>query len=255
MRSHPSVVGIDFGTTNSSMALATGDGGVQLASFPTTGEETFSFRSVLYFEQVKEKAGARRVHHFTGPSAIEHYLEADRQGRLIPVVEVLAPQPDLYRNQHLWPPLQRGTPGFADARGPAPELRRKLLRHARPPRPGGPPGAFCGSRNRSRRRVCRFGACGTAFTAAGFESVEFRTGACLLPPTSYESTPGSRRAYSHRRFRWRYQRLLALLRVGPGVHRRGRSAQDILGNSGRRALPRRRRLRRTHRPQTRLTRT
>ena len=65
------------------MALATGDGSVQLASFPTTGEDTFSFRSVLYLEQVKEKSGARRVHSFTGPAAIAHYLEAEKKGRLI----------------------------------------------------------------------------------------------------------------------------------------------------------------------------
>jgi hypothetical chaperone protein len=82
MRSHLPVVGIDFGTTNSSMALAT-DAGVQLASFSTCGEDTFSFRSVLYLEQVKEKSGVRRVHSFTGPAAIEHYLEAEKKGRLI----------------------------------------------------------------------------------------------------------------------------------------------------------------------------
>jgi hypothetical chaperone protein len=82
-RSHLPVVGIDFGTTNSSMALATGTGRVQLASFPTSGESTFSFRSVLYMEQVKEDSGVRRTHSFTGPAAIEHYLDAEKKGRLI----------------------------------------------------------------------------------------------------------------------------------------------------------------------------
>ena len=42
-------VGIDFGTTNSSVALMEGDAPVQLARFPFLGEETESFRSVLYF--------------------------------------------------------------------------------------------------------------------------------------------------------------------------------------------------------------
>jgi hypothetical chaperone protein len=46
MRSHLPVVGIDFGTTNSSVTLATEDGRVQLASFSSLGEDTFSFRSV-----------------------------------------------------------------------------------------------------------------------------------------------------------------------------------------------------------------
>ena len=44
-------VGIDFGTTNSSVALMEGDAPVQLARFPFLGAQTESFRSVLYFEQ------------------------------------------------------------------------------------------------------------------------------------------------------------------------------------------------------------
>jgi hypothetical chaperone protein len=75
--------GIDFGTTNSSMALARGDGQVQLASFPTRSGETLSFRSVLYLEAGKKTAGAQRLRSWTGPAAIEQYLEAEDKGRLI----------------------------------------------------------------------------------------------------------------------------------------------------------------------------
>ena len=62
MSSHRSV-GIDFGTTNSALAVADGDN-IQLASF-APGLETF--RSVLFFE------GNKRA--LAGPAAIERYLE------------------------------------------------------------------------------------------------------------------------------------------------------------------------------------
>src|SRR5271154_717697 len=76
-------LGIDFGTTNSSMALVNGNSEVQLASFPVRGGETSSFRSVLYLERTKKTSGIQRMHSWTGPNAIEHYLEADEKGRLI----------------------------------------------------------------------------------------------------------------------------------------------------------------------------
>src|SRR5580698_10872099 len=75
-------LGIDFGTTNSSIALAGADGAVELVSFPTATGATESFRSVLYLEQRKH-AGRTQIKGFTGPQAIERYLEAEHKGRLI----------------------------------------------------------------------------------------------------------------------------------------------------------------------------
>ena len=75
-------VGIDFGTTNSSVALVREGEPVRLASFPV-GTESPSFRSVLYLEQLKSTHGARRIHSLTGPEAIQRYLEAEEKGRLI----------------------------------------------------------------------------------------------------------------------------------------------------------------------------
>src|SRR5579871_7069487 len=75
-------IGIDFGTTNSSVARATSGGEVELVRFPTATATTESFRSILYLEQHKQ-AGRSQVKSFTGPSAIEHYLEAEHKGRLI----------------------------------------------------------------------------------------------------------------------------------------------------------------------------
>ena len=77
------VVGIDFGTTNSSVALVGEDARVELVRFAVREGETFSSRSVMYLEKVREASGVRRVHSWTGPAAIEHYLDAEDKGRLI----------------------------------------------------------------------------------------------------------------------------------------------------------------------------
>jgi len=75
-------IGIDFGTTNSTIGRANGNSQVELVAFPTFAGETFSYRSVLYLQQIKH--GARtQTHTWTGPAAIEHYLSAENKGRLI----------------------------------------------------------------------------------------------------------------------------------------------------------------------------
>jgi hypothetical chaperone protein len=68
-------IGIDFGTTNSSVALAGEDGTVESVRFKTTSGTTETYRSVLYFEP--------RIPGVGGPVAIENYLAADEKGRLI----------------------------------------------------------------------------------------------------------------------------------------------------------------------------
>ena len=80
-------VGLDFGTTNSSVALVAGDGTVRFVEFPAAGTTMRSSRSVLYLQR---SAGARAKPPsvWSGPEAIERYLEADTleddvQGRLI----------------------------------------------------------------------------------------------------------------------------------------------------------------------------
>lgn len=77
------VTGIDFGTTNSSVALVSADSKVELASFTFAGTETLSSRSVLYFEQVKAPGGIKRTHGLSGVAAIERYLDSDEKGRLV----------------------------------------------------------------------------------------------------------------------------------------------------------------------------
>lgn len=75
-------VGLDFGTTNSAIAVATADGAAQLAVFEADGQLTTTFRSILYFFHPQdEDAGGRQV--VAGPEAIPAYREAEPRGRFI----------------------------------------------------------------------------------------------------------------------------------------------------------------------------
>ncbi len=75
-------VGLDFGTTNSAIAVATADDTAQLATFQADGQVTSTFRSILYFFHPKdEEANGRQV--VAGPSAISAYREAEPRGRFI----------------------------------------------------------------------------------------------------------------------------------------------------------------------------
>lgn len=71
-------VGLDFGTTNTALAVAEPDGGVRLARFASAAGPTTTFRSVLH---VVETGGGVRVH--AGPEALETYLAAEQPGRLL----------------------------------------------------------------------------------------------------------------------------------------------------------------------------
>ena len=75
-------IGIDFGTTNSSIAFADSSDEVRLAKFPYLGGLTDAYRSLLYLQQVKED-GVKTLKSWTGPEGIEQYLAADVKGRLI----------------------------------------------------------------------------------------------------------------------------------------------------------------------------
>ncbi len=76
------VVGLDFGTTNSAIAMATADGTTQLATFQVDGQATTTFRSILYFFHPKDDdADGRQV--VAGPEAIPASREAEPRGRFI----------------------------------------------------------------------------------------------------------------------------------------------------------------------------
>src|ERR1700680_5087472 len=75
-------IGVDFGTTNSSVARATRSGEVELVRFTHGAELTDVYRSLLYLERVRER-NSNVVKSWSGPEGIEHYLAADTKGRLI----------------------------------------------------------------------------------------------------------------------------------------------------------------------------
>jgi len=221
-------VGIDFGTTNSSVAHAASDGRVELASFPFKGEETQSFRSVLYLEQLKSASGAKRIRSLSGPSAILRYLEAEEKGRLIQSLK-----------SHLSSRTLTGTEIFGrrhrledlisrmlkDLRAAAEDQFRRPIRSA----VVGRPVRFVGADTTDDDdfAVARLG---EAFTIAGFEHVSFEFEPVAAAYT-YEATLDRDELILIGDFGGGTSDF-SLLRVGPGVRKRGRCAGDLLGNSG-----------------------
>ena len=78
MTSEP-VIGLDFGTTNSAIAVAGSDRRASLATF---AGGVGAFRSILYFP-AKERGSQEKLETKAGPEAINSYLDADTKGRLI----------------------------------------------------------------------------------------------------------------------------------------------------------------------------
>jgi hypothetical chaperone protein len=227
-RIREAALGFDFGTTNSSLALLTPDSGLQLASFPSLAGPLQSFRSVLYLEQARTGNGPRKTHALTGPAAIEHYLQADEKGRLIQSLK-----------SHLSSRSLTGTEVFgrrykledliarilADLRKHAEAQFNRPIRYAMVGRPVRFVGAdtsedddFAVSRLRQ------------AFTAAGFEHVDFEMEP-VAAACAYEATLDHDELILIGDFGGGTSDF-SLLRVGPGIRRRGRTPQDLLGNSG-----------------------
>ncbi len=222
------IAGIDFGTTNSSVALATGDSQVELASFTFAGAETLSSRSVLYFEQSKSTGGTKRTHGLSGPAAIERYLESDEKGRLIQSLK-----------SHLSSRSLTGTEVFgrrhrleelisrmiSDLRKHAEKQFERQIRHA----VVGRPVRFVGAENDADDdfAVARLR---EAFQLAGCEHVDFE-----LEPVaaaySYESTLDHDELILIGDFGGGTSDF-SLLRVGPRARTRGPGPRDLLGYSG-----------------------
>jgi len=74
-------LGLDFGTTNSALAIAGAGGAPRLAEFAGPDGEAPTFRSLLYFDREDESAPPLV---YAGPAALVAYLERDvHGGRLI----------------------------------------------------------------------------------------------------------------------------------------------------------------------------
>ncbi len=223
-----SVVGVDFGTTNSSVALAMPNSSVELASFTFAGTETLSSRSVLYFEQFTTSAGMKRTHTLSGPAAIERYLESDEKGRLVQSLK-----------SHLTSRTLTGTEVFG-RRHRLEELISRMLsdlrKHAEkqfetPVRRAvvGRPVRFVGAATDEDDdfAVARLR---EAFQIAGFEDVAFE-----LEPVaaaySYEATLDHDELILIGDFGGGTSDF-SLLQVGPAARLRSKGRRDVLGYSG-----------------------
>lgn len=220
--------GIDFGTTNSAVAMLQPGKGLQLARFSFREEETHACRSVLYFEQSKTPSGQRRVHGWSGTEAVERYLDADEKGRLIQSLKSHLSSRSLtgtevFGRRHRLEELV--TRMVADLRRRAEEQFMQPVRRATVGRPVRFVGAE--SEEEDEFAVSRLH---EAFLAAGFEEVEFElepVGAAF----AYEATLDRDELILIGDFGGGTSDF-SLLHVGPGVRRRGRRPEDLLGNTG-----------------------
>ncbi|MBX7223280.1 MAG: Hsp70 family protein [Blastocatellia bacterium] len=81
MQPHEPAVGIDFGTSNSALAIARPDGQVQTLSFRMNGRLQETIRSILYFEPPPPGKRMSAVH--VGETGIQEYLDSEGNGRLM----------------------------------------------------------------------------------------------------------------------------------------------------------------------------
>jgi len=222
------VLGIDFGTTNCAMALAGNGSAVQVAFFPTILGSSFTFRTVLYIEQLKQAGTRRRVLSRSGPAAIEGYLAAEEKGRLIQslkswLADRLFTGTEIFGRHYTVGELVSRI--LSDLRQHAEQQFGVPIRHAM----AGRPVRFVGA-DTDEDDAYAVSRLREAFLAAGFESVEFEMEP-VAAAHAYESGLDHDELILIGDFGGGTSDF-SLLRVGPGVCRRGRTERDLLGNSG-----------------------
>jgi hypothetical chaperone protein len=221
------VIGLDFGTTNSAIAVATPGGTAQLALFPEGDQQTTMFRSLLYFDPENlEPTGKPRA--VGGPDAIAHYLQAATRGRLIQSMK-----------SHLGSPLFKHTAIF-NSTFTLEELIATLIRMLKEAAEAqfgdlgdrvvvGRPAHFSGAETESEDEAA-LRRLQTAIELGGFTQVEFE-----LEPVAA--------AYEYEQQLAHDELVLiadfgggtsdfSLIRLGPTARARGRRPDDILGTDG-----------------------
>ena len=201
---------------------------LELARFFFRGEEILSCRSVLYFEQSKAASGQRRVHGYSGPGAIERYLDAEEKGRLIQSLKSHLSShsldgTEIFGRRHRLEELVARI--VSDLRKQAEEQFMQPVRRATVGRPV----RFVGAESEEEDdfAVSRLR---EAFMAAGFEEVEFELEP-VAAAIAYGATLDREELILIGDFGGGTSDF-SLLRVGPEVRRRGRRPEDLLGNSG-----------------------
>jgi hypothetical chaperone protein len=224
---HSAAIGIDFGTTNSSIALANSSGEIRLAHFSDMGAATDSYRSLLYLEQLKER-GVNTLKSWSGPAGIEHYLSADGNGRLMQSLKSFLSSRNLVT-----------TEVFGRRHALVSLIARILqdLRQEAETQFGvkidaavvGRPVQFVGAENDADNQYAEK-RLHEAFREAGFGSIAFE-----LEPVAaaryYESTLDRDQLILIGDFGGGTSDF-SLIRVGPTIRQRGRTASDLLGNAG-----------------------
>ncbi len=226
MSSH--TVGVDFGTTNSSIARCMGrSGAVELARFRQFGEITESWRSLLYLEHIREH-GKIRLASWSGPEGIERYLSREAPGRLVQSLKSFLSSRTL-QSTEIFGRRLKIEDLIARILG---DLREQAERQFGVPitsAVAGRPVRFVGAETdaddlyaEARLRA--------AFQLAGFETVEF-----VPEPVAaahyYESTLERDELILIGDFGGGTSDF-SLIRVGPTIRRRGRTSEDLLGNAG-----------------------
>jgi len=222
-----SAIGIDFGTTNSSVARANPSGEIELVRFGHAAGLTDAFRSLLYLEQVQEH-NHKVVKSWSGPEGIERYLAADTKGRLIQSLKSFLSSRSLQstdifgRRRSIEDLIARI---LRDLREQAEHRFEMQIRSAVVGRPVNFVGAENDEDNTyAEQRLAE------AFRTAGFESVRFE-----MEPVAaahyYESTLDHDELILIGDFGGGTSDF-SVVRVGPNVRRRGRQPSDLLGNAG-----------------------
>jgi len=220
-------IGIDFGTTNSSVAFAKSQREVELAQFSHIGELTDAYRSLLYLERVKE-GSVNSLKSWSGPEGIERYLSADPKGRLMQSLKSFLSSRSLlstevfgrrYRLEELIARILK------DLRKKAEEKFGVSVTSA----VVGRPVQFVGS-NSPEDDTYAENRLREAFRSAGFETVEFD-----LEPVAaaryYESTLKRDELILIGDFGGGTSDF-SLIHVGPDIQRKGRKSAALLGNAG-----------------------
>lgn len=221
-------VGIDFGTTNSSIARCLDQSSaVELVRFPFFGGRTESYRSLLYLENVRQE-GKNKLVSWTGPAGIEHYLSRETAGRLIQSLKSFLTSRTL-----------QSTEVFG-RRVAIEDLIARILRDLREKAEqqfgipitsaiAGRPVRFVGAETEEDNRYAE-NRLRKAYQLAGFRQIEFE-----LEPVAaahyYESTLERDELILIGDFGGGTSDF-SLIHVGPTIRRRGRTASDLLGNAG-----------------------
>jgi len=223
-----SAVGIDFGTTNSSIARCVDHSAkVEIVRFPLLGETTESYRSLLYLERLRQQ-GKNRLVSWTGPAGIEHYLSRETGGRLIQSLKSFLTSRTLLSTE------------IFGLRVTIEELIARILRDLREQAERefgvsittavvGRPVRFVGAETEDDNSYAE-GRLRSAYRLAGFETVQFE-----MEPVAaahyYESTLEHDQLILIGDFGGGTSDF-SLIRVGPTIRRRGRIAADVVGNAG-----------------------